>query len=630
MYTTLVRRINARRNIIVFFVITALLIGAVLLLITTDAFDQKPIMNTPPENALYLDSTQPIDVRVADLLSYMTLEEKIGQMILIEKNSIHDLRTISDFKMGGLLSGSGAKPEVNSIAGWKQMITHYQKQTEETRLAIPLLYGSDAIHGHAHVPGATVFPHAIGLGATNDPELVERIAEATARELTATGVNWNFAPNLDQPEDIRWGRVYESFSDDPARVSTLGIAYLKGLQEGDAPVLATAKHFVGLGSMEWESSFNKNFKIDQGKVPADETLLRAQYLPPYQDAIDAGALSIMVGLNAWGEKKMVLQKELLTDVLKKELGFKGFLVSDWYGVHEGRKNIFWATVSSVNAGVDMLMLPFDYQTFMWHMKVANRLGLVSDERINDAVGRILYAKFALGLFDTAEVEGEIGSARHAALAREAVAKSLVLLKNEGVVPIDPATPYIKVAGSAADNVGRQMGAWSVEWQGIDGKTPAKGVSILEGIESVVSDATVVEYDREGLFDSNRRAAIGIAVVGEGPYAEGWGDNANPTLSEEDKLAIRNLQAQCDTVVVIIVSGRPLILNDIETYDALIAAWLPGGEGGGVADVLFGTKPFTATLPLPWPASLSQLPISHDGTTADGTKALFPRGFGIIK
>ncbi len=631
MYTTLVRRFKASRKILIPLCGTALLISAVFALINIDLFDQQPIMKTPPANALYLDPTQPPEVRAGDLLSYMTLEEKIGQMILIEKNSIHNLAAISEYKMGGLLSGSGAKPEVNTAVGWKKMITLYQKEAEQTRLGIPLLYGSDAIHGHAHVPGATVFPHAIGLGATNDPELVKQVAEITASELVATGVNWNFAPNLDQPQDIRWGRVYEAFSDDPARVSVLGVAYLKGLQEGKTPVLATPKHFVGLGSMRWESSFNQNFKIDQGKVPIDQTLLRTHYVPPFKEAIDARALSIMVGLNAWGEKKMVLQKELLTGLLKEELGFKGFLVSDWYGVHEGRKNIFWATVSAVNAGMDMLMLPFDYKTFMWHMKVANRLGLVSDERINDAAGRILYAKFALGLFDEGTEEGEVGSVAHARVARETVAKSLVLLKDDNnVLPIDPTISRVLVAGSGADNVGRQMGAWSVEWQGIDGESPAKGVSILDGIKEVVSQSTLVEYEQAGSFASNERAPIGIAVVGEAPYAEGWGDNANPTLSEEDKLAIKNLQSHCDKVVVILVSGRPLILDDIDSYDALVAAWLPGSEGAGVADVLFGRVPFTGTLPLHWPATLSQLPISSDGITADGTPLLFQRDFGIVK
>lgn len=295
-----------------------------------------------PENPLFLDQSQPLDVRVADLLTHMTLEEKIGQMTLVEKNSLEQITDISVYALGGLLSGAGAKPVVNTPEGWKAMIADYQAAAQESRLKIPLLYGVDAIHGHAHVPGATVFPHAISFGAANNPRLTEAVAKATAAELFATGVNWNYAPNLDLPLDIRWGRVYEAFSDDSVLVEKLGAAYLSGLQSNPTTefdevfILATPKHYLGLGSMGWQTSLNKNFKIDQGVTPTDLTLLRSYYLPPFQAAVEAGALSIMVGLNTWGDKRMVLQKELLTDILKKELGFKGFLVSDWYGVHEGR------------------------------------------------------------------------------------------------------------------------------------------------------------------------------------------------------------------------------------------------------------------------------------------------------
>jgi beta-glucosidase len=344
--------------------------------------------------------------------------------------------------------------------------------------------------------------------------------------------------------------------------------------------------------MGWGTSLNKNFKIDQGVTVADEKTLRTVYLPPFKAAVDAGALSVMVGLNTWGDKRMVLQKELLTDVLKDELGFKGFLVSDWYGVHEGRKNTFWATVQAVNAGVDMVMLPFDYRTFARHMKWANRLGLISDARIDDAVGRILYAKFALGLFDDERKIPTITSTvknANEALARKAVAESLVLLKNEdSLLPLSPQTSHIRVAGSAADNIGRQMGAWSIEWQGIDGNWPSGATSILKGITEQVSKGTVVEYDKLGNFSSiGNKAAVGIAVVGEKPYAEGWGDTAYPILSDEDLLAIKNLQASCAKVVIVIVSGRPLLIkNEVTSFDALVAAWLPGSEGVGVADVLF--------------------------------------------
>jgi beta-glucosidase len=625
---------TGKRFIYFFLIAAALTISLFLVGMFLLRSSEEP--SSVPENALYKDPNQPIEARVADLLSYMTLEEKIGQMTLVERKSLLDQSHIEQYHIGALLSGSGSKPEINTVEGWKNMIDGYQRVATGSRLGIPLLYGVDAIHGHAHVPGATVFPHEIGLGATHNPELVRKIGEATANELLVTGVNWNMAPNLDIPRDIRWGRTYEAFSDDPELVSSLGVAYVEGLQgKGESiRALATLKHFVGMGSMGWGTSLNKDFKIDQGVSEANEETLYAVYLPPYKDAIDAGALSIMVGLNTWGDQKMVLQKHLLTDVLKQELGFKGFLVSDWYGVHEGRKNIFGATVSSVNAGVDLVMLPFDYKTFFWHMKIANRLGLVSDERINDAVSRVLYAKFALGLFDEAERESpEVSFSEHRAWAREAVAESLVLLKNEdALLPIGPSIKHIRVAGSAADNVGMQMGAWSLEWQGVDGNWPLGTVSLLAGIRERTPAGVNVEYDLHGTFSSSTKPAeIGIAIVGEKPYAEGWGDREYPSLSREDVEAIKKLKEASKKVIVIIISGRPLLIeHEVESFDALVAAWLPGSEGGGVADVLFGHKPFTGTLPMPWPLRSEQLPIDVSGTTAEGSEVLFPRDFGLTQ
>lgn len=634
MYTVFIMQYKSKSLSLVLVII----VGFVAF-IQTSYFDQKPDMLNISSSSLYLDESQTIEDRVANLVAQMTLEEKIGQMTLIEKNSIKEPSDIAKYYLGGLLSGAGSKPEKNTTQGWKEMIDGYQAEANKTRLQIPVLYGVDAVHGHAHMSGATVFPHAIGLGATNNPEIVKAIASATAVELKASGVNWSFSPNLDQPQDIRWGRVYETFSDDPALVGELGVAYQEGLQTSPDKndkgvfVLATLKHYIGLGGMAWESSLNKNFKIDQGVTLADELVLNNVYLPPFKEAVNAGALSVMVGLNTWGDKRMVLQKHLLTDVLKEELGFKGFVVSDWYGVHEGRINKFWATVQAINAGVDMVMLPFDYKTFARHMLWANRLGLISDERIDDAVRRILYAKFATGLFNKKEIISPLTdnlSKVHQNLAREAVSQSLVLLKNEdNILPLSSKIKHLRVAGGAADNVGRQMGAWSIEWQGIDGEIKAEGISILNGIKALVGTGTNIEYDLLGNFSDKQKAEIGIAIVGEKPYAEGWGDRGMPTLDENDLLAIKNLQASCDKVIVIIVSGRPLLITDeVKSLTALVAAWLPGSQGDGVADVLFGRKPFTGTLPLPWPSHNEQLPVATDGKTTDNTPLLFPRYFGL--
>jgi beta-glucosidase len=588
-------------------------------------FSEKPV--TPPLDAPYRSRSTTPELRAQNLISYMTLREKIGQMALIEKNSIIKPSDVSTYGLGALLSGAGAKPENNTFEGWQSMVQNFITTSKESRLGIPILYGIDSVHGHSNVPGATVFPHAIGLGASGNADLVEEVARVTREEMLATGIIWNFSPTLDLPTDIRWGRTYETFSDDPILTAKLGAAYVSGF-EGAADKklgLSTLKHYIGVGSMNWNTSSNKNFLIDQGTITADETKLKDTYLLPFKAGIDTGASSVMVGLSSWGETKLAAEKYLVTDVLKNELGFSGFTVSDWYGIYEIQGGEYAATVTAINAGIDMVMLPFDYKTFIKNVEKAVKRGDISQERIDDAVTRILTTKFELGLFDTTQKNTTtLGNDANRAVARQAVAESLVLLKDDSnILPLSQTSKTIRVAGSAADNIGRQSGAWTVEWQGIDGNW-------LPGATSILKDDTSIEYSQTGIFDeSGPNAAVGIAVVGEAPYAEGWGDNPNPTLSTEDLEAIENLRKNSDKLIVIIVSGRPLIITEeIKTWDAAIAAWLPGSEGAGVADVLFGDKPFTGSLPLPWPANISQVPIQTDGTTTDGTEVLFPRYHGL--
>jgi beta-glucosidase len=342
----------------------------------------------------------------------------------------------------------------------------------------------------------------------------------------------------------------------------------------------------------------------------------------------------MAGLGYWGSVNISANKYLLTDVLKNELGFKGFVVSDWYGVYEFSANNYGSLVASINAGMDMVMLPYDYKSFVREMRQAVASGDIKEARIDDAVRRILRAKFAMGLFDERNAEepmlSTVGSAAHRELARKAVRQSLVLMKNtDNILPIDTNVKNIRVAGSAADNFGRQAGAWTVEWQGVDGNWIPGTTSVLSGIRGIVSKETRVEYNINGNFPESDVADIGIAVVGEKPYAEGWGDNAQPRLDNADLSAIVNLKKTCKKVVVVLVTGRPLIITDeLSKWDAIIAAWLPGSEGEGVSDVLFGAAGFTGTLPLPWPRSAEQLPLSFDGKGADGTSPLFPRGYGL--
>lgn len=587
---------------------------------------------TPSEVVRYLDATLPADVRADDLLARMTLDEKIGQMALVEKNSLKNVDDIAVYGLGAVLSGAGGKPDDNTPNGWQTMVARFIDAAQTTRLGIPLLYGADANHGNGNVPGATLFPHFIGLGAANDPALTELVARATAEESSALGIRWNFSPTLDLPRDVRWGRVYEAFSDDPTRTSAHGAAYVQGLQK--MGVLATAKHYVGLGSMTWGTSANQDFQIDQGNIPNDDVALRATYLAPYRAAIEAGAMSIMAGLGSWGGSDLSANHYLLTDVLKGELEFKGFVVSDWYGVHEISRSGYQSIISAINAGVDMVMLPYDYKSFVSDMREAVRSGDIPQARVDDAVRRIIHAKFALGLFDQKETDepgrDTIGSREHRKLAREAVQRSLVLLmNNKNVLPVSSGVRLIRVAGSAADNVGKQSGGWTVEWQGIDGNWLPGTTSILSGIRAAVSEQTKVEYSLEGNFPGKEMADVGIAVVGEKPYAEGAGDKAQPRLDEADLAAIASLRRASKKVVVVLISGRPLIIsNELAKWDAVIAAWLPGSEGGGVADALFGASPITGTLPLPWPQTIEQLPILPNGRGYDGSVPLFPRGFGL--
>ncbi|OGZ72958.1 MAG: hypothetical protein A2908_00050 [Candidatus Staskawiczbacteria bacterium RIFCSPLOWO2_01_FULL_38_12b] len=558
----------------------------------------------------YLDQTLPVAKRVDDLMGKMTEWEKIGQMALIEKNSIHDLNEITKYNLGALLSGGGAGPKVETPAAWLSMVNNFQNATQKTCLKIPLLYGIDATHGHANVLGATVFPHSIGLGATRDSDLVRRIAKATADEMVATGIYWSFSPNLDVPQDIRWGKTYETFGSDANNVATLGLAYLQGVQDSSSKyfnALATAKHFIGGGAMEYGTARNKNFKVEEGNITLSDKSLRQTHLLPFQKAVAGGARAVMVGTATWNGVNNTGNHYLLTDVLKKELGFSGFVVSDWYGVYQVSDTRYDSLVHSINAGVDMVMTPFEYKDFMANMQKALASGDISQGRLDDAVRRILTVKFNTGLFDRPEaVSGGlsiIGSAKHRVLAREAVRKSQVLLKNENsALPLSKLSGQIIIAGSAADNLGRQAGGWTTEWQGIDGNYGIVGTTVLEAIKNTVSKNTNVEYSLEGNFSKQEALAdVGIAVVGEKPYAEGWGDNANPSLSAEDLAVIEKMKVKSKKLIVIIISGRPLdIKKYVHAWDGVVASWLPGSEASGITDTLFGDYSFVGQLPIDWP------------------------------
>lgn len=612
-----------------FIVLT--LIAAMLSACGGTAPTTSPVATVAP----YRDPAAAIAVRVEDVLQRMTLAEKIGQMTLIEKNSLTPDQ-VRELFIGGVLSGGGGYPSTgNAPAAWAEMVNSFQRAALSTRLGIPIIYGADGVHGHNNLYGAVIFPHNIGLGAANDPVLVEQIGRATAIEMAATGVFWNYAPGVMAPQDVRWGRTYEGYAERPDHVATLAAAFLRGLQDPDivAPnrVIGTPKHYLGDGGTAWGSSTTENYQLDQGETMGDEAILRAVHLPPYRAAIAAGAQVIMASYSSWNGQKMHASSYWLTDVLKGELGFTGFVVSDWAAIDQIDPDYERAVITAINAGIDMNMVPYDPQRFIAILTRAVESGAVSEERINDAVRRILAVKFAMGLFEQpfaqTELFTQIGSAAHRELARTAVAASLVLLKNEqDLLPLPKDIGHLYIGGQAANDLGIQAGGWTIEWQGRAGAI-FPGTTILAGIQAAVSPQTVVEYNAHGRFtgDPGAADAVCIAVVGELPYAEGRGDSASLSLPSGEQRVLRRMEAACARLVVVLVAGRPLIItDDLPKWDAFVAAWLPGSEGAGVADVLFGDRPFRGRLPVTWPRSLDQLPLG-----SGNGDPLFPYGFGLI-
>lgn len=601
---------------------------------------------------MYTNPSQPVEKRIEDLLSRMTLEEKIGQMAQVEKNSIRK-GDITKYYIGSILSGGGGSPEENTPQAWYAMVEEFQKEALATRLQIPMLYGVDAVHGHGNLLNATVFPHNIGLGATNNPELVEKIGRATAEEMLATGIPWNFAPVVAVVQDVRWGRTYEGFGEETGLVTSLGTAYLKGLQtlrEGDDPVagqsifaLATPKHYIGDGATIWSSSRTEDYELDQGNMQVPEEVLRERYLPPYQSAVEAGAMNVMASFSSWKGTKMHGQQYLLTKVLKDELGFNGFIVSDWQGMDQIYPDDYYASiVTSVNAGVDMNMVPYDYVKFIETMKQAVNNGDIPESRVDEAVRRILRVKFALGLFERpmpeTKYQGTVRSREHLELARQAVRESLVLLKNENdALPLSKDASVVFIAGEGANDIGLQSGGWTLEWLGKPGNDN-EGSTILSGIRAASGSETRVEYNRDGDFSEFRDtegnplvADVGIIVLAEQPYSEGVGDRADISLSEAETNLIQEMKKQSKSVVVVLLSGRPRVITEqLPLADAWVAAWLPGTEGGAIADVLFGDVPFTGKLSYSWPRSNEQLPINiHNSAGKTGCDApLFPFGYGL--
>jgi len=572
------------------------------------------------------------DPQANEVLGRMTLDEKIGQMTQADHNGLQDPADVEKYFLGSVLNGGDSDPKSgNTLADWTAMYLGYQSRALKTRLAIPLLYGVDAIHGHNNVLGAVIFPHNIGLGSTRNPALVERAERVTAEEVRASGINWVFAPCVTVPQDERWGRTYEGFGESPDLVKPMAAAAVRGFQDDDLrnpfAVLACAKHFIGDGGTTWGTGS----PIDQGDMRVDEATLRRIHLPGYIAAIEAGVGSIMPSFNSWNGQKCSGSHRLLTEILKGELGFEGFLISDWAAIEQLPGDYNHQVAQSINAGMDMVMLPERHARFISTLKAAVAGGSVPMARIDDAVRRILRVKFAMGLMAAGwtpqidpRAKAAFGSAEHREVARECVRQSLVLLKNDRkTLPLSKQAGRIHVAGKSADDLGNQCGGWTITWQGKSGNVTT-GTTILAAIRSAVSKSTSVTFSRDG--SGAQGAGAGVVVVGETPYAEGKGDRADLALAQEDVDAINRMKSAGIPVVLVVVSGRPVILGDaLEKADAVVAAWLPGTEGAGVADVLFGDYKPTGKLSMAWPRSMAQIP-SHPGDAK--YDPLFAYGYGL--
>jgi beta-glucosidase len=580
------------------------------------------------------------DANVKALLSRMTLEEKVGQMIQANSASLKDPSDVEKLFLGSILSGGSSDPKNgNSLIDWTDHYDSFQSRTQSTRLRIPILYGIDAVHGHSNVLGAVIFPHNIGLGCSRKPELVERAARITAIETRATGINWTFAPCVTVPRDERWGRSYEGFGETPELARMLGEAAVRGYQGKDlsdsSSVLACAKHWIGDGGTKYGTGrkLRADLQIlDRGDVLLTERELRDIHMAGYVSAIKAGVGTIMPSYSSWNGVKCSGSKRLLTEILKEELKFDGFLISDYDAIDEMPGDYKTQIETSTNAGMDMFMVSAQYRELYALLLELVRENRVAMPRVDDAVTRILRVKFAMGLMDAGrshladrKLHASFSSAAHRQVARECVRASLVLLKNEKrVVPVSKNLKRIHVAGKSADDIGNQCGGWTISWQGKSGNQTSGGTTILKAIKETVSPQTMITYSQDGANAAG--ADLGIVVIGETPYAEWQGDRQTLELSEEDIAVVDKMKQAGMPLLIVLISGRPLIIDKvIDKADAFVAAWLPGTEGLGVTDVLFGDFKPIGRLSFSWPRSMAQIPINAGDKNYD---PLFKYGFGL--
>jgi beta-glucosidase len=591
---------------------------------------------SPAGNVKPLSSFDP---QAKQLLAQLTLEEKVGQMTQPDQMYLKNLDDLQTFHIGSLLSGGDSDPKTgNDWRSWTDMYDRYQARAVQTHPRIPILYGVDAVHGHNNVIGATMFPQNVGLGCTRNAELVEKIGRITAVEMRSTGVQWAFGPCVTVPQDIRWGRTYEGYSEMPDVVKVLGEAAVRGLQgtslDDPLSVVACAKHYagdggtiMGTGLARWDVPGHP--LLDQGDTRLSDAEFRRIHLQGYITTVAAGVGTVMPSYSSWNGIKCSASRVLMTEILKEEMGFEGFLISDYAAQKELAGNYKQQIETTINAGMDMVMVPDNYQVFIHHLLELAKEGRVPMSRIDDAVLRILRVKFAMGLMDPnrsqladRSLQKKFGSPEHRAVARQAVAESVVVLKNDrGLLPLGK-DKRLHVAGKCADNIGNQCGGWTIKWQGESGNVTTGGTTILQALRKVAGESNVT-YSEDG--SGARGAALGIAVVGETPYAEMMGDRVDLALDPEDAAVVRNLRRAGIPVLVVLISGRPLVIDEIlPVADAVVAAWLPGTEGDGVADVLFGTHKPTGKLSFTWPRAGCVTYHLHER----GHETLFPFDFGL--
>ena len=588
-----------------------------------------------PAAASPAEITSPATEKSIDaILSQMTVEQKVGQLIQADISAITP-EDLNRYPLGSILAGGNSGPfgdERASADKWKQLVDAFRDVSRKSGAGIPILFGVDAVHGHSNLPGATIFPHNIGLGAARDPDLIRRIGAATAAEIAASGIEWTFAPTLAAPQDVRWGRSYEGYSSDPALIAGYAKAMTIGLQGELAAgkplaadrVAATAKHFLADGGTVDGR--------DQGDARISETELVAVHAQGYPVSIDAGALTVMASFSSWNGIKHHGNRSLLSDVLKGRMGFNGLVVGDWNGHGQVAGCSATDCPAAINAGLDLYMAPDSWKGLYESTLAAAREGRIPAARIDDAVRRILRVKFKLGLMGDQLIErgdvSKVGADAHLALAREAVAKSLVLLKNnKGTLPVRKGARVL-IAGPGADNMAMQAGGWTVTWQGTDTKAEdfPKGQTIGRAItEAVAANGGKAEIVADGSFST--KPDVAIVVMGEKPYAEFEGDIPHLAFTPQkgEIELIEKLKAKNIRVVVLFLSGRPLFTGKlINLADAFVAGWLPGSQGQGVADVLVAgangkaARDFTGKLPFAWPAD-ARSPISQP---------LFPLGYGL--